>query len=193
MLVASPRQRYMREIRKINVAESVSKRRLIFDESWMDKLNRLAVVIFFGQLIYLPLIVMYYENFANTKEISILHWILLILIVIGLYGIIRALTEKHLIKITTVHDKQTIRTALLDYADRNKFEIYRDSNNCIILNSPNYLDLSSYTCKTRIFFFKDGLLLFTVIRDNLKINLPVLFTHLLIRRDITKSLRKAST
>jgi hypothetical protein len=183
----------MREIRKINVSESIKKRQLIFDESWMDKFNTLAVLILFGQLIYLPLIVVNYDNLANTEETPTIYWTFPILILIGLYVIIRGLTEKRLIKVTTMHDKQTIRTALLDYADRNKFEVYRDSANCIILNSPNYMDLSSSTCKTRIFLFKDGLLLFTVIRDNFKINLPVLFTHLFIKRDIIRSLDKAST
>jgi len=183
----------MRELRKINVGASVSKKWLTFDEGWSYKFNRLAVLVFFGQFIFLPIMLIAQETFTGPNDEFILHWVIPTSILIGLYGIFRGLTEKRLIKINTTKDRQTIKKTILEYAEIHQLEVYRKSNDCIILNSPIYLDLNTAHKKTRIFFFNDNLLLFTVIRDNFRIDLPVFFTHFFVKRDLTKMLTKTST
>lgn len=183
----------MRELRKINIDASVSKKWLTFDEGWTDKFNRLTVLILFGQFIFIPVMLITHEKFTNPNDEFILHWILPTSTLIGVYGIFRGLTDKRLIEINTSHDRQTIKKIILEYAEKNQLEIYRKSNDLIILNSPSYIDINTSHKKTRIFFFNDGLLLFTVIRDNFKVDLPVFFTHFFIKHDLTKLLTKAST
>ena len=183
----------MRELQKINIVTSVSKKWLTFDEGWSDKFNRLTVLILFGQFIFLPIMLIANEKFTSPNDYFILHWVLPTSILIGLYGIFRGLTEKRLIKITTSQDRQTIKKTILEYAEKNQLEVYRKSNDCIILNSPSYMDINTSYKKTRIFFFNDSLLLFTVIRDNFKVDLPIFFTHFFVKRDLTKMLTKACT
>jgi hypothetical protein len=182
----------MREIKKLNPTESISKRRLIFDEGWDDKFNRLTVYLVFSPLIFLPISMFFNEKFTNTNETFILHWVFPISIIFGLYMFYRTATEKHLIKIDTQLDRQTIRKLLLDYAEKNNFEVYRKSNDCLIFNESFDTWSSAYK-KTRIFFVQDNIVLFTVIRDNFRLNLPTLFTHLFLKRDLTKLLKKAGT
>jgi len=181
----------MRELRKINIEDSVSKKWLTFDEGCLGKLNRLAVLVLFGQFIFLPVLMILNEKFISSNDEFILHWVLPISILIGLYGIFRSLTEKQLIKINTSQDRQTIKKAILEYAEKNQLEIYRKSNDCIILNSLSYMYINTSHRKTRIFFFNDGLLLFTVIRDNFKVSIPVFFTHLFLKHDLKKFLKHA--
>ena len=156
----------------------------------MDKFNRLTVLVLFGQFIVMPLLLITNEKFTSLNDKFILHYILPCAILIGLYGVFRGLTEKRLIKIRTSQDRQKIKKVILEYAKKNQLEIYRKSNDCIILNSPSYLDQDTGHKKTRIFFFTDGLLLFTVIRDNFRVDIPVFFTHFYVKHDLTKLLKK---
>lgn len=182
----------MRELKKINTDESILKRRLVFDEGWLDKFNRLTVYIVFSPLILLPVVMFFKEKFVSPNDTFILYYIFPISIAVGLYIFYRNATEKQLTKIDTNFDRQTIRKLLLDYADKNQFEIYRKSNDCLIFNESFDSWTSAYK-KTRIFFVQDNLVLFTVIRDNFRLNMPILFTHLFIKKDLRKMLRKAST
>jgi hypothetical protein len=183
----------MRKLKNLNPLESISKRRLIFDEDWNDKFNRLAVYLVFSPLILLPLLIMYFqEKYTNSNETFVLYWVFPISIILGLYMLYRNATEKQLVKINAQIDSLTIRKLLLDYAEKNNFEVYRKSNNCLIFNES--FDIwSSDSKKTRIFFVQDNNVLFTVIQDNFRLNLPTMFTHILLKRDITKLLKKAST
>ena len=183
----------MRELRKINIDISISKKWLTFDESWADKFNRLIVLMLFGQFIFAPLMLIAAESFTSSNDKFILYWVLPSSILVGLFGIFRCLTEKRLIKIDTLQDRQSIKKTILEYAEKNQLEIYRKSNDCIILNSPNSLDIHTPHKRTQIFLFKDGLLLFTVIRDNFRVNLPIFFTHFFVKYDLAKLLKKAST
>jgi hypothetical protein len=181
----------MREIKKLNTEQSISKRRLVFDEGWLDKFNRLAVYIVFSPFIFLPVIMSFKENFVSPNDRFILSYVFPVSIAFGLYIFYRNATEKRLIKIKTSMDRQTIRKMLLGYADKNQLEIYRKSNDCLIFNES----FDSWTLaykKTRIFFVQDNLVLFTVIRDNFNLNMPTLFTHLFLKHDLTKIFRKSN-
>lgn len=182
----------MRELIKLNPEDSISKRRLIFDEGWLDKFNRLAVYVVFSPFIFLPVVMFMKEKFVSPNDEFILHWVLPTSFLFGLYIFYRNATEKRLIKVSTDLDRQTIKKIILEYAVKNQHEIYRKSDNCIILNEA-YSDWTSAHKKTRIFFFKDNLLLFTVIRDGFKLNLPTLFTHIFLKRDLTKLVKTASS
>ena len=183
----------MRELHRINIDASISKKWLTFDESWLDKFNRLTVIILFGQFIIVPVMLITNEKFTSVNDKFILHWVLPTSILVGVYGIFRGLTEKRLITISTSLDRQTVKKIILKFAEENQFEVYRKSSDCIILNSPSFADVNTAHKKTRVFFFNDGLLLFTVIRDNFRIDLPVFFTHFFVKHDLTKRLKTAST
>ena len=186
-----PRQT-MRELKQLNPSESISKRRLIFDEGWNDKFNRLTVYVVFSPLIFLPIATLFKEKFVSTNDIFILYFVFPVSIAFGLYIFYRNATEKRLAKIETDLDRQAIRKLIIEYADKNQFEIYLKSNDCIIINE-SLESLSSAYKKSRIFFVQDNVVLFTIIRDNFKINIPTLFTHLFLKYDLTKLLKKAST
>jgi hypothetical protein len=182
----------MREIKKLNPEESISKRRLVFDESWLDKFNRLTVYLVFSPLIFLPVIMFFNEKNTNPNDTFILHYVFPISILIGLYIFYRNATEKLLSKINTDLARQEARRLLLEYAEKEGFEIYRKSSDCLIFNET-YSDFSSDYKKTRIFFIQDNIVLFVVIRDSFKLNIPTLFTHLFLKRDIIRLLKKVIT
>ncbi len=182
----------MRELKQLNPTESISKRRLIFEEGWYDKFNRLTVYVVFSPFIFLPIATLFKEKFVSTNDIFILYFVFPVSIAFGLYIFYRNATEKRLAKIETDLDRQAIRKLLIEYAEKNQFEIYRKSIDYIIINE-SFDSLSSAYKKTRIFFVQDNVVLFTIIRDYFKLNIPTLFTHLFLKYDLAKLLKKAST
>lgn len=191
-LSASHRQETMRELRNINTDESISKRRLIFDESWLDKFNRLTIYIVFSPLIFFPTIMFFNEKFTNPNDVAFFYLLAPPSVIFGLYIFYRNATEKNLRTIETHLDRQSIRKILLENAKKNQYEIYRKSNDCLIFNEA-YSDSNSAYKKTRIFFFQDNHVLYTVIRDGFRLNLPILFSQLFLKYELTKMLTKANT
>jgi hypothetical protein len=180
----------MRELKKLNPEDSISKRQLIFNEDWSDKFNRLMVYVFSSPFIFLPIVMILNEKFLNSNEEFVLYCVLPASFIFGLYTCYRNATEKRLSKIDTNLSRQTIKKLLLEYAEKNRYEIYRKSDGCVILNEA-YGNSICYK-KTRIFFFRDNLILFTVIRDGFRLNLPTLFTHLFLKRNLVRMLKKVS-
>jgi hypothetical protein len=175
----------MRRITKINIDESVNRHRLIFQESWVDKLDRLVIYFSFGVFLVYPVLTFINADFKNPNDKFISLTILPISILFGLYVIYRKATEKRLFKVITPFDKQTTRQMLLDFADEQELEIHRKSNDCLIFNESSD-DFNSSHKKSMVFIVKDNLVLFTVLKDQFKLNLPTLTSHLLLRYNLKK-------
>jgi hypothetical protein len=181
----------MRQISNINIDLSIKKGKLTFEEDWSDKFNRFAVYVFFSAFIYLPATLFIKETAANLSDRRFLYTMGILSILFGLYVIFRNATEKDLIKIETNLLRTNMRHLLLDFAENQQYEIYRKSDNCLIFNEANLYN-SSYK-KTMIFLLQDNKVFFTVLRDNFKLNIPTLTTHLFLKRGISKLMIKAGS
>lgn len=111
---------------------------------------------------------------------------------LGLYVIYRKATEKFFYKLTTPFDRQKNKQVLLSYADKQQFEIYRKSNDCIILNE-SLGDFNPSYKKSMVFILKDNEVLFTILKDQYKLNLPTLTSHLFLKHDLKKLFNNVST
>ena len=188
MLAAS----IMRRIIKINIDESVSRHELIFEEEWLDKFDRLVVYIFFSGLIIYPALTMFEADFNNPNDKFISLTILSLCMLFGLYVVYRKATEKLLFALTTPFDRQKNRKILLDFADKQQLEVYRKSNDCLILNE-SIGDFNPSYKKSMIFILKDNLVLFTILKDQYKLNVPTLTSHIFLKYDLKKIFKKVST
>ena len=182
----------VREIRKLNIEDSILKGKLIFKEGYLDKINRLTVYIFFSPLIILPVLMILNQNFENANDAFLLYTIFPISIFTGLYIFYRNASEKSLIKIETKFSKEDTRKLLLDHAESKGYEIYRKSGDCIILNEKSSDFNESYK-RSSIIFIQDYEVSFSVIKDGFRLNLPVLFSHLMLKRDLAKLFKSAGT
>lgn len=179
----------MREIIKLHPQESMSQSRLVFEESWLDKFNTLTVYLVFSPFILLPVEMYLNESFINPNERFILYCVLPISVLSGLYIYYRSATEKRLTKIHTSLKRQDARQLLLNYAEKKGYEIYLKSNDCLIFNET-YDDWNSNYKKTRIFFVQDKIIMFCIIRDSFKINMPILFSHLFLKVELKKLVKE---
>lgn len=66
------------------------------------------------------------------------------------------------------------------------FEKYRNAKNIIIYNSNKFYDLNSNYKKSRIFLFEGRKIYFTMIQDGWRLNVPVLFSQIILKNEIKK-------
>ena len=180
----------MRRIAKINIDQSVSLQKLVFEEEWLDKFDRIVIYLFFSGLVVYPILSIMGADFNNNNDKLFSLVIFPLVILFGLYVIYRKATEKILFKINTPFDWQKNRLILLEYAVKQQFEIYRKSNNCLIFNE-SISDFNPRYKKSMIFIVKDNVIFFTILKEQFKLNLPTLTSHLYLKSDLKKLLRQS--
>lgn len=182
----------MRHITKIDIDESVSRHKLIFQEEWPEKFDRFLVYLFFSGMIISPALTIFEVDFNNPNEKFISMTLIPLCILFGLYVIYRKATEKRLYTLTTPFDRQKNRQILLTYADKQQLEIYCKSNDCLIFNESSGNSNPSYK-KLMVFILKENQVLFTILKDQDKLNLPTLTSHLFLKYDLKKLFNHVST
>ena len=173
----------MRKIENLNIEESINRQRLVFAEKSLDIFDRFTVYVLFGALAFYNGLTIYKADFNGFGDIIIT----VLLLLFGIYVIYRKATEKRLFKIKTSFDRKENRKILLEFADEKKLEIYMDSKECIILNDAFDKSDSSYK-KTMIFIIEDDLVLFTILKDQYRLNIPTLTTHIFVKYNLSKML-----
>jgi len=182
----------LRTIKEIDIDKSINKQKLVFKVGWYDILDSVITYFFFSMFSVAPLLMYFDPHRSKDPNDNFFYlYILPIWVLLGLYTIYRKATEKHLIKINTSYNRQQNRQILLDFAGKQGFEIYRKSNNCLIFNEPTGFN-SNYK-KSTIFILEDGLVMFTILKDGFRLNLPTLTGHLFLRHDLKKLFKETTT
>ena len=70
------------------------------------------------------------------------------------------------------------------------FEKYSNSKNITIYNSVNTLSLNSNYKISRIFLLDNKKVYLTMIKENYKMNIPVLFSQIILKKEIEKLIKK---
>jgi hypothetical protein len=177
----------LRDLKKLDIDQSVKKKQLVFAEDWQDKLNRITVYIVFSAFIYLPPIALWYEDLSGNSWALFWYFLAFSSICFGVYVCYRNATEKRLTGISTGMESAVVLQLLLEYAEKKEWEVGRKSNGCLICYSSPSSWKTKYI-KTRIFFLIDGSVLFTMIQSNYRLDTPVLLEHLLLKNDLKRML-----
>lgn len=180
----------MRRIAKLNIDQSVSRQKLVFEEEWLDKFDRIVVYLFFSGLIIYPTILITSLDIRTNNDKFIAFAILPLPILFGLYVIYRKATEKQLFQIKTPFNRQKNKQILLDFADKQQYEIYKKSNEYLIFNE-SFDDFNSSYKKSMVFIIKDNMVYYTILKDQFKLNLPTLTSHLFLKNDLKKLFRQS--
>jgi hypothetical protein len=177
----------------IDIKKSIERGRLtkIYKDSWVTKFDKIAFFILFFALITYPLILIFeVADFSNPND-SAFSYILIIVILFALYGIYRKIIENRLIRIKTSLSDQQIQKEIISYLHDRKIENYKKGKNCIIATDYSSLSINKLHGKTINFLWADNLLLFNITKENPKVNLPVFFSHLFLKADLQKRLKRA--
>ncbi|MBV6881644.1 hypothetical protein NG800_017115 [Epilithonimonas ginsengisoli] len=91
-----------------------------------------------------------------------------------------------MIKSKYLQDKN--REIITKYFEKNNFERYRSASNILIYNEENDFSLNPNYQTSRIILLDKDFIYMAVIKENFRLNIPVLTKHIFLKRDLKKLL-----
>lgn len=178
----------VRNLKELNITESIKREKLIYTENWFDKLDRIVIYLFFTWGFVLPFLV-YFNPHRDFSKTGIEFYLIFIFSIFCAYIIFRKATEKKLTKIESEFDTEKNKELINEYCQKMGFEKYRNSKNIIIYNSVNPLSINSNYKTSRIFLIDKNKIYLTMLKENYKLNIPILFSQMFLKKDIEKLTR----
>ncbi|MFD2962499.1 MULTISPECIES: hypothetical protein [Olivibacter] len=178
----------MRTLKDFNWQKSIQTRRLVIKETWLDKFDRFVIYLIFSAGVIVPALIFF--DPSRNKRHDDMWWLAILPSVVCLYIIYRKATEKRLTIIGTQLDTKQNRTVLLRYAKKYGYHIFMDSQNLLVFTERN-TDFNDDYRKSRIFLLTDNKILFAIIQDRFKLNLPVITSYFTTLLDIKRFLKVA--
>jgi hypothetical protein len=180
----------MRSLKNLDIEKSIESSKLVYDESWWDKFDTATnYFMFFGLMLPTIFGLKDIQPSANS-DFECLFYICPFLF--GVYGLYCKFTEKNLKEIRFTIHREDAKQRVLEYGKKYDYRISKISNNLIFLNEPTSgYSFGNYE-KTIMIFFKDGSILYTLIKESARLNVPVLFSQYIVRIDLKKILKKTN-
>ncbi len=179
----------MRNLKNLNIEESINRKKLIYTERWFDKLDRFVIYLCFTWGFVLPFLI-YFDPHRDYAKTGIEYYIVFIFSLFCAYVVYRKATEKKLTEINSQFDSEENRKLINKYCEEKGFEKYRNSKNIIIYNSESAFNIKPNYKVSRIFLLNNQSVYVTMIKENYKINIPVLFSQIFLTKDIEKITRE---
>ncbi|CAM3586677.1 hypothetical protein FSS13T_22600 [Flavobacterium saliperosum S13] len=176
----------MRQLKNLNVHKSINTKSLIFEENFGDKLDRITIYLFFTYFGIMPYL---YADFSKDNQ-NIYYFISSLLSLFCLYVVYRKATEKNLNKIETFNSLEINREIINNYCKQKGYQKQRNSNNILIYIEENPYTLSNSYHTSRIFLLDNNDVYFTIIKDNFRLNIPVLISQIILKSDMKKIFKK---
>lgn len=176
----------MRVLKNLKITKSIECKRLIYDESLSDKIDKYMNYLIFITLAYFSVIEIYEIKPSANSDFE--YFISICVIFVASYAFYCTVTEKELREISFGIDKEEAKRRVLEYGEKRYFRISKIASNLIFLNEPTSSISRSDEEKTTIIFFKNDSILYTVIQNGTRINTPVLLSQHFIRKDLKKIL-----
>jgi len=178
----------MRRISNINIGESIRRGRLIYQESFFDKWSYFFVILYFSMLFAITLYMNYFLFTIDNLDLFFNFIFLPTLSFLGIYIAFRKATEKRLIRISYYLEKEAAQQLVTKYLKSKKYHLVAKTADCMIFSKPtDFMEIISFTqYKTLVVLFDKEVIHFVLLTKGHRLNLPVLISHLIIRRDLKK-------
>ncbi len=179
----------MRNIKDLNIDESIKLEKLIYTENWLDKIDQIILYLFFSWGFILPFLI-YFNPHRDFEKTGVEYYLLFVFSVFCGFVIYRKANEKRLIAIESKFNEEKNKEIINEYCQKMGFEKYRNSNKVIIYNTVNLFGVNSNFKTSRIFLFENKKVYFTIIKENFRLNIPVLFSQIILKKEIEKLIKK---
>jgi hypothetical protein len=183
----------MANLSYIDTEKSIAAGRLYINRSGLDKFEQITDTIVWSTLC---IAIMFYPTFAyfhvsinSSNDRAVAFMLFPLIILFGLFGLYRKLTEKKLIAIDTSLPRHKNKDFLLEFLKQNGYEVFRESKEIVIVNVEESLSFNNLWTKTITFIIDDRRIYFTMVKNYPKINPPVFFSHWSLKADLKKYFR----
>ncbi|WP_415328479.1 hypothetical protein [Chryseobacterium sp. MMS23-Vi53] len=186
-------EKKMRSLKNLDIEKSIETRKLICEEGWFDRLDTFTNYFMF--LSFMLPAIFGLKDIKPSANSDFEYFFYICSFLFGLYGLYCKFTEKNLKEIKFNIHKEEAKRRILEYGKKYNYRISKISNNCIFLNEPtDSFSFGNHETTTMI-FFKDQSILYTLIKDASRLNVPVLISQHIIRNDLKRllSLKKIET
>jgi hypothetical protein len=175
----------MRKLSNIAIEQSIFQKRIICDKESADGMDHFFIYVILGTVFFGSIAALADLDYNNPNHLLLAYAGIPLLILCCAYVLYRKITEKHLFFLKTSYTKKQLLPMLLDFAKEYSMELYPQSDGLLLFNETPDESKPEYK-KTSIFIIRDYEIHFAVLKDHYKLNYPVLFEHLLLRRELKK-------
>lgn len=172
----------MRSLKNLDVKKSIELNKLVYSESWFDIFGTFVFYLFCCYGFIMPFLI-YLDSYRDYSKTGFEYYLIFILSLFFAYSIYRKATEKFLTKIESKNDIEKNKLLINEYCEKKGFEKYRNSKNVIIYNTEIPFNFNSNYKISRIFLLSESKIYLTILRED-KLNIPVLFSQISLKRDI---------
>lgn len=172
----------MRHIKHIDVEESVKFGKLIYQEEFSDKLDRIVVYLMSLLGMACPFLIGLEMDISNSNDRFVCFYILPLIFLISAYVLYRKATEKHLIKCNTGYEKDRNKKLIRKYIKKFNLKYHHPYENVFLVNDCTHNDQNAI--RTTVFIIQDLKILYIVLYDRPRLNLPSMTSHFIVKYDL---------
>ncbi|MFH6992784.1 hypothetical protein [Flavobacterium sp. FlaQc-48] len=172
----------MRSLKNLNVRKSIEHNKLVYSESWLDKFGSFVFYSFCCSGFISPFLI-YFDPYRDHSKTGFEYYLVFILSIFFAYSFYKKATEKRLTKIISKYNAEENKLLINEYCEKKGFEKYKNLNNIIIYNTEMAYNFNPNYKISRIFLLRGNSIYLTMIRQD-KLNTPVLFSQISLKRDI---------
>lgn len=180
----------MANLSYIETEKSIAAGRLSLSLSKLDKVLEITDTIVWSTLciaiMFYPSLAYFHVDINSSNDRALAFVLFPLIILFGLFGLYRKLTEKKLIDIDTSLPRHKNKENLLEFLKLNGYEVFRESKEVVIVNVEESLSFNNLWTKTITFIIDDRKIYFTMVKNYPKINPPVFFSHWSLKADLKK-------
>jgi hypothetical protein len=183
----------MANLSYIDTEKSIVSGRLFLNRSRIDKFEELIDTIGWSVLclglIFYPALAYFHVDISSPNDRAVAFVLFPLIILCGIYGLYRKLTEKKLICIDTLSPMHKNKEYLLEFLKLNGYEVFRENNKVVIVNVEESHSFNNLWTKTITFILKDRRIYFAMVKNYPHINPPVFFSHWSLKTELKKYFR----
>lgn len=172
----------MERMNNLNIGESLEEGKLVFSESFSNKTGDIMLYVVLGFFVLLPFYLLLVQSQLNP-----VFYLLFFLAGFSLYIIYRKAVEKRLISMSSRYGLKKNIALIRSYCENKGMTTIMSSENCAIFSEADFFYLDSEAAILRVFLFKNNEVYFTIVKDNPRVNLPVV-TRYFLRNDLKQML-----
>jgi len=177
----------MQKLSDIEISKSIETGYLIGKRSWFDIISRIVFAMIFIELMISTSMSFFDIDFNDPKDRASFFTILFpIVFLVALYGLYRIIFENRLTCIETSFEQNKNYEILCNFLKEFQYDIFRNTEEIIIVNDENELSLSGLWSKTITFIISERKIYFNIVKAYPRMNPPVLFAHLILKHDLRK-------